>query len=315
MYRYKNILVPLSLANKGELSIRYAGLISQLAKSEKVTFVHVISSLEDIPKELKSEFPDIVEPSGELAKKRMEELVSKYFPADHKSTIEYKILEGSPLIELLRMAKETDTDLVIMVRRFEPTESGVLPHKVIRRVPCSVLLLPEGSKPSFSNILVPTDFSENSTDAMDVAVAFASTKGIDEIHCLHAYYVPIGYYKTGKSLEQFAEIMKGHAEKNYENFLHAEVCQIGSVCQIKDLKGIKVTPLFMLEKKPAKAIETVIKDHDIDLLVIGARGRHAGAGILLGSVTEHQLRTTTVPILAVKKKGTGMNLLDAILKL
>ena len=315
MYRYKNLLVPLSLADKGELSIRFAGLISRLAKSERVTFVHVISSLEDVPKDLKSEFPDIMEPSVELAKKRMEELVSKYLPADHESTIEYKILKGSPLIELLRMAKETDTDLVIMVRRFEPTESGVLPHKVIRRVPCSVVLLPEGVEPSFSNILVPTDFSENSTDAMDVAVAFASAKGIEEIHCLHAYYVPIGYYKTGKSFEQFAEIMKGHAEKNYDNFMRTEICQAGSVCQIRDLKGIKVTPIFMLEKKPAKAIETVIKDHDIDLLVIGARGRHAGAGILLGSVTEHQLRTTTVPILAVKKKGTGMNLLDAILKL
>jgi hypothetical protein len=148
-----------------------------------------------------------------------------------------------------------------------------------------------------------------------VAVAFASAKGIDEIRCLHAYNVPIGYYKTGKSFEQFAEIMKGHAEKNYKNFLQTEVCQIGSVCQIKDLKGIKVTPLFILEKKPAKAIEEVIKNHDIDLLVIGARGRHAGAGVLLGSVTEHQIRTTTVPILAVKKKGTGMNLLDAILNL
>ncbi len=315
MYRYKNLLVPLSLADKGELSIRYAGLISQLANSERVTFVHVISSLDDIPKELKSEFPNILHSSGELAKKRMEELVSKYFPADHKSTIEYKILEGSPLIELLRMTKETDTDLVIMVRRFEPTESGVLPQKVIRRVPCSVLLLPEGAKVSFSNILVPTDFSENSIDAMDVAVAFASRNKIDEIHCLHAYNVPIGYYKTGKSFEQFAEIMKGHAEKNYNSFLQTEVCQTGSVCLIKDLKGIKVTPIFMLEKKPAKAIETVIKDHNIDLLVIGARGRHAGAGILLGSVTEHQIRTTTVPILAVKKKGTGMNLLDAILKL
>ncbi len=315
MYRYKNLLVPLSLADKGELSIRYAGLISQLANSERVTFVHVISSLDDIPKELKSEFPNIVHSSGELAKKRMEELVSKYFPADHKSTIEFKILEGSPLIELLRMTKETDTDLVIMVRRFEPTESGVLPQKVIRRVPCSVLLLPEGAKVSFSNILVPTDFSENSIDAMDVAVAFASANKIDEIHCLHAYNVPIGYYKTGKSFEQFAEIMKGHAEKNYNSFLQTEVCQTGSVCLIKDLKGIKVTPIFMLEKKPAKAIETVIKDHNIDLLVIGARGRHAGAGILLGSVTEHQIRTTTVPILAVKKKGTGMNLLDAILKL
>jgi nucleotide-binding universal stress UspA family protein len=315
MYRYKNLLVPLSLKDQGESSIRFAGLVSHLANSEKVTFVHVISSLEDIPKELQSEFPDIVQPSGELAKKRMEELVSKYFPADHKTTLDFKILKGSPLMELLRMAKDNDTDLAIMVRRLEPTDSGVLPGKLIRRVPCSVLLIPEGAKASFSNILVPTDFSENSTDAMDVAVAFASAKGIDEIHCLHAYNVPIGYYKTGKSYEQFADIMKGHAEKNYANFLQTEVCQVGSVCQIKDLKGIKVKPIFKLEKKAAKAIEEEVKNLNIDLLVIGARGRHAGAGVLLGSVTEHQIRTTTVPILAVKKKGTGMNILDVILQL
>jgi nucleotide-binding universal stress UspA family protein len=315
MYRYKRLLVTLSLTDKGESSIRYAGLISQLANSEKVTFVHVASSLDDIPKELRSQFPDIVQPSGELGRKKMEELISKYFPADHKTTIDYKVLEGSPLIEVLRMAKEDDTDLVIMAKRSEPSDTGALPEKLIRRVPCSVLLVPEGAKASFSNILVPSDFSENSTDAMDVAVAFASAKGINEIHCLHAYNVPIGYYKTGKSYEQFAEIMKGHAEKNYKNFLQTEVCQVGSVCQIKDLKGIKVKPIFKLEKKAAKAIEEAVNSLDIDLLVIGARGRHAGAGVLLGSVTEHQIRTTTIPILAVKKKGTGMNILDVILQL
>ncbi len=109
--------------------------------------------------------------------------------------------------------------------------------------------------------------------------------------------------------------MRGHAEKNYRAFLQKEVCQIGSVCQIKDLKGIKVSPLFKLEKKPAKAIEEEINNLEIDLLVIGARGRNAGAGVLLGSVTEHQIKTTTIPILAVKKKGTGMNILEAFLKL
>lgn len=171
----------MSLNDQDESSIRYAGMISQLANSEKVTFVHVASSLGDIPKELQSEFPNIVQPSGELGKKRMEELVTKYFPSDHKTTIDYKIFEGSPLIELLRMAKENDTDLVIMLKRVEPTDAGSLPEKMIRRVPCSMLLIPEGYKASFSNILVPTDFSENSTDAMDVDLAFASAKAIEEV--------------------------------------------------------------------------------------------------------------------------------------
>jgi hypothetical protein len=36
---------------------------------------------------------------------------------------------------------------------------------------------------------------------------------------------------------------------------------------------------------------------------------------MLGSVTEHLIRTTTIPLLAVKRKGTGMSLLEALLKL
>lgn len=315
MYRYQRLLVPLSLAEQDESAIRYAELISRLANSNKVTFAHVTEPRDNIPDELRATFPDIDLSSDELVKKRMQELVTRNFPADGKREIAYERLEGSPLIELLRRTKDSDIDLIIMVKRKEPAEVGSLPEKLIRKAPCSVLLVPEETQPAFSNILAPTDFSEGSIDAMDVAVAFASAGGIDEIHSLHAYTVPIGYYKTGKSHEEFAEIMKGHAEKNFNDFVHKEVCQTGSVCQIKDLKGIEVTPILMLEKKPAKAIEEVIKNHDIDLLVIGARGRRAGAGVFLGSVTEHQINTTTIPILAVKKKGTGMSILDAILKL
>jgi len=35
----------------------------------------------------------------------------------------------------------------------------------------------------------------------------------------------------------------------------------------------------------------------------------------LGSVTEQLIKTTTVPFLAVKEKGTGMGLLDALLRI
>jgi nucleotide-binding universal stress UspA family protein len=78
---------------------------------------------------------------------------------------------------------------------------------------------------------------------------------------------------------------------------------------------LTLTPIFKLEKKEYKGIEEVIEEHEIYLLVIGARGRRAGAGVMLGSVTEHLIRTTTIPLLAVKRKGTGMSLLEALLKL
>jgi nucleotide-binding universal stress UspA family protein len=304
MYAYKRLLVGVSFAHQDGASIRYAAMISRLGKCEKVIFLHVASRV-DIPEELLEQYPDLFQPVDEYAKHEMEALVKKYFDGDPETQINYEVVEGSPLIEFLRRAKEDDIDLIVMRKRREPTASGSLFEKVARKAPCSVLFVPEGTKAWYANILVPIDFSENSVDALDTAIAIASaSSGIQEIHCLHVYSVPLGYYKTGKSYEEFAEIMKGHAEKKYQEFM-----------KNIDLKGFTATPIFKLEKKEYKGIEEVIKEHEISLLVIGARGRKAGAGVLLGSVTEHLINTTTIPLLAVKKKGTGLGLLDALLKL
>ena len=303
MYRYKRLLVGLSLGKQDGSSIRYAAMISKLAKSEKITFLHVAST-PDIPEELRKEFPDLAEPTDDSVRQEMEAIVSKHFDVHPDTQLEYVVAEGSPLIELLRRAKENDIDLIIMRKRREPTASGTLFEKLARKATCSVLFVPEGSKAWFTEILVPVDFSENSMDAMEVAIALALAAELKEIHCLHVYNVPLGYYKTGKSHEEFAEIMKGHAENNLQEFMKKV-----------DLKGLTLTPIFKLEKKEYKGIEEVIEEHEIYLLVIGARGRRAGAGVMLGSVTEHLIRTTTIPLLAVKRKGTGMSLLDALLKL
>ena len=304
MYRYNRLLVGVSFVNQDGASLRYAGLISRLAKSEKITFLHVVSTA-DIPDELRAEYPDLFQPVDEYARNEMEALVNKYFDGHPETQIEYEVVEGSPLIEFLRRAKEKEVDLIIMRKRKIPSASGTLFEKLARKAPCSVLFVPEGTTTWFTNILVPVDFSENSQDAMEAAVSLAKiSEGIEQITCLYVYSVPMGYYKTGKSYDQFAEIMKGHAEKSYGEFINKI-----------DLKGLTAVPLFHLEKKASKGIEDVITPRERCLVVIGARGRRAAAGVLLGSVAEHLIHTTTSPLLAVKKKGEGMSILDALLKL
>ncbi|MFO8163947.1 MAG: universal stress protein [Desulfatiglandales bacterium] len=304
MYQYNHLLVGVSFVNQDGASIRYAGLISRLAKSEKLTFLHVVST-SDIPDDLRTEYPDLFQPVEEYARKEMEDLVDKYFDGNPETQIDYQVVEGSPLIEFLRWAKEHEIDLIIMRKRKIPSASGTLFEKLARKAPCSVLFVPEGTTTWFTNILVPVDFSENSADAAEAAVALAKvSEGIEQITFLHVYNVPLGYYKTGKSYDQFAEIMKGHAEKSYAEFIKKI-----------DLNGLTAVPLFHLEKNASKGIEDVIAARERCLVVIGARGRRAAAGVLLGSVAEHLINTTTSPLLAVKKKGEGMSILDALLRL
>jgi nucleotide-binding universal stress UspA family protein len=304
MYRFKRLLVAISLKQQDGTSIRYAAMISRLAESEKITFLHVASTPE-LEEDVCTLYPELQQSCDGSTTKEIESLVKQYYDGHPDTQLECEAVEGSPLVELLRRAKKEDVDLIIMRKRAGEKVSGNLSTKLTRKAPCSVLFVPEGAKSWYTNILVPVDFSENAKLAVEVAAAFARANDIEKIECLHIYSVPGGYYKTGKSYEEFAEIMKGHAEKHYQEF-------IDSV----DLNGIEAVPKFRLEKKDYRGIwEEVLEERDVHLLVMGARGRKAGAGVLLGSVTEQLIKTTKVPLLAVKEKGTGMGLLDALLRL
>ena len=303
MYRYKRLLVGISLNEQDGTSIRYASMISLLAKSEEITFLHVANTTE-IDDEVCEIYPELRRSCDGSTTQEIENLVKKYYDGHPDTRLNCEAVEGSPLIELLRRSKQEEIDLIVMRKRVGDKTSGTLVTKLARRAPCSVLLVPEGAEAWYKNILVPIDFSKNSEDAMEVAIAFAQASGINEIRCLHVYSVPPGFYKTGKSYEQFAEIMKGHAEKKYEEFIKKI-----------DLRGISAVPKFRLNDKDYSGIwEEMFEKREVHLLIMGARGRKAGAGVLLGSVTEHLIKTSTVPILAVKEKGPGMGLLDALLR-
>jgi len=62
MYRYKRLLVGLNLSEEDKTIIRYVSMVSRLAKSEKICFIHVPETL-DIPKELLEEYPEFAAPS------------------------------------------------------------------------------------------------------------------------------------------------------------------------------------------------------------------------------------------------------------
>lgn len=302
MYRYKNLLVALNLTDMDKAVIQYSAMICQMAKSEKVYYLHVNRNL-NISREILEEYPQLLRPVDEFAVRKMKKNITKYLKKFPQTKAVYDVVEGYPLEELLRQTTRKDIDLVIVGRKKDASETRRLPMKLARKAPCSVLVVPDGVKPSMSNILVPIDFSDHSANAIDVAVAFAKAKGISSIRCLHVYQLPVGYYKIGKSEEEFAEIMKKNAWENYKNFIRSI-----------NLKGVSLIPEFVLHKNPIKAICEVVEKEHTDLIVIGARGRSAAAGVLLGSVTEDLIFSTQVPLIAVKKKGSGMKFLDALFK-
>ena len=309
MYHFKHLMVGLTLGQQDKAKIRYAGLVSWLSSSERITFSHIIGRGQ-IPEHSEAAPLSSVE---ETAKRLMKEAVEQYYDGPPATRVEYDVIMESPLVEidLLRGLKEHEADLIILGRiSGEFTGRETVPVKISREAACSTLYIPEGVEPRTNhpeeiNILVPVDFSENAADAMELAVDFAVTHEIPSIYSVHVYDVPLGYYKRGKEYEEFAEVMGRNAEEKYQEFIEKI-----------DLKGVYVKPIILrVKKKVPQTIAKTIDKYGIDLVIIGSRGKKAAARFLLDSVTEQLIRTTPAPLLSFKKKDKDMSLFEALLRL
>ncbi|THB81753.1 MAG: universal stress protein [Desulfobacteraceae bacterium] len=299
MNRFKKLMVSLDLNETDSTLIQYAGFISNMAHSSEICFVHITDTF-DIPEEIKKVYPEIVSPVDEAAKARMKELVSTHFNGHSGTELAFEAIEGTRVGSLLSFSKSHDIDLIIVGQ--STGQSSNLSEKLARKAPCSVLIIPQRSYVKLDTILAAVDFSDHSMNTLDVASAFAKAGEVKFIDILHTYDIPKGYYKTGKSVEEFDRMMLENAKKK-ARVLFAKA----------DLKGMEIKPYFRKTDNTVEGIQRFAEQSAADLIVLGARGRTGDmAAILLGSVTEGLIRKLDRPLLAVKTKGEGMGLLDAL---
>ena len=302
MYRYKKIMICLNLDDYDANLIQYAGILSKMAESDEIHFVHVSDTF-DVPDEIKKIYPELASPLESAAEKRMKQIVEKYFNGHENSKLIYSPLEGSLLGLLISYTKKHDIDLLVVGHHGDDrAENNSLAEKLARKAFCSVMIVPRQIKPLLNRILVAIDFSDYSLNALDVGSAFAKAAQLDHIYVINNYQVPSGHHKTGKSYEEFDDIMLENAKS-----------KLRSVLSKVDLKSVGIKPFFKNNDNIVDGIHSFSENLGADLVVVGARGRSGDiAAILLGSITEGLIRKTTKPLLAVKEKGEGLNILEAI---
>lgn len=296
MKRFRRLLVGLNLTDQDNAVIQAAGKITHLFQSEKVYFMYIVER-PDVPEEISEKYPDLLGPSEEDAGKMIHEKVDNFYKGAPVTNIAHEIVEGKQVDMLLQHIRQKDIDLVVVGRKRWENISGHVTEHLARKAPCSVLIIPEGNDMVLKNILVGTDFSPHSKEAMDTAIAFAFRTGLAKIACLHI----IGYQSPDKYYDGFLGLLKKVAREDFDKFLDQF-----------NFQGINVSSTIKVGHNTARAIRDFLRMHKIDLIVVGARGRSAAAAVLLGSVTENLIRITNIPLLAVKRKGENMNLLKAI---
>lgn len=140
----------------------------------------------------------------------------------------------------------------------------------------------------YERILLPTDGSENAERAVERAIDLATTYDAD----LHLLYVVDVKHMTSATAE---------------NLMHEKLEQTGQTA-IDDITdhaeqaGIAVNSV-VVPGTPAREILTYTEDNDIDIIVMGTRGRTGFDRLLLGSVTEKVVRLSDTPVLTVSMTG------------
>src|SRR5579864_5936604 len=149
---------------------------------------------------------------------------------------------------------------------------------------------PSRSRAVFKHLLVATDFSEASRRALRDALAMA-TDSNTQVSVLHVMRSDWRY----ASLENPPEIdlQRIDTEERLKAF-------VGDAA-----RGAKITRIYLRQAPVVEAVAAAIKEEDVDLLVIGTRGRGGLSKLALGSVAEELLRVAPCPVMTI---GPGPNL-------
>jgi nucleotide-binding universal stress UspA family protein len=286
MSQFTRPIVPLSLSAEDDSLLAYAAQLAQWFEWQQLEFAHVSDARHPADSW-----------NAATWQNRLREHVRGFFES-HSPGVQlgYHSTRGSRLDELVRLTVELERDLVVLGHRRNRSGRRALARRLAMVAPASVWLVPEAAPPRITGILVPTDFSNHSADALTVAIGIARAVGLERLHVIHVFFD----LSTIRYDEHVEEIV-GQEEAAFERFVAGI-----------DTTGVEIEPVFVEGTRPAQDILRLAARFGTDLVVMNTRGRSQAASVLLGSTTSAVMAATSVPVLAVKHFGARMTLLEAL---
>lgn len=141
----------------------------------------------------------------------------------------------------------------------------------------------------FDRILIPTDGSDPSKPAVEMALNLAGVHDA-ALHVLYIVDQPVSVSGMGEGFSGLDELLDALEEKG--NQTTKAVVEQASEREIETTAAVR-------RGNPHDDILSYAEDHEIDVIVMGTHGRTGVKRALLGSVTENVVRHADVPVLTV----------------
>lgn len=133
----------------------------------------------------------------------------------------------------------------------------------------------------FNSVLIPIDGSDTAKRAAKVGLELAA-------RCEAS--VDLLYARRQRSQDEHTTDEERDMERSEAIFQEVQALDVAKAPSVET---------HLAEGRPHTVINAYIDDHDIDLIVMGRRGRTGLAKHMLGSVTERVLRQVDTPVLTV----------------
>jgi hypothetical protein len=193
--------------------------------------------------------------------------------------------QGEPYEQIVHVAEEESCDLIIMGRRgkgrMERALIGSVTARVIGHTGKDVLVIPENGTLSWENILLATDGSTCSDNALARSLEIAQERKA-KLSAVSVVYTNDEFYAVGQ------EVMK-------ELYQEADKV-LDKVRKWAGDLGVQAE-LFVRDGEPHQAITDLAAEISASLIVMGSHGRKGLTRLLMGSVTERVIGYADCPVL------------------
>lgn len=303
MSKRERILVLMDTSEADKTLLKFVSLMVSVSQTKEIHFFNSIRTM-NIPDDVLKDFPDIKQKTIADRKQQLESLVKNNLDSETAALTQIHVQEGAPSRGILNFVDSHNIDLIIMGRHKSFEGGGILSNRLARRAACSLFIIPEDSEPGTNTILVPCDFSPHSKIAMEEAILIARKYGSTKLICQNVYTVPGGYHYSGKTFEEFAEVMEKNAAKEFAKFMAGI-----------DHEGVHIEPVYTLDENddPVEDIINYARETKPDAIVIGVKGRTATTALFIGSKAEQLIQLNNeIPMLVVRPKGNNAGILDLL---
>jgi len=242
--------------------------------------------------------PDAV--GDEASKRQIVLQVDKYLrrkviklSPHREKTVSIQVATGTGSVEIIRRAREKAVDIILVGAHGEQFINkllfGTTAEKIVRRGDRPVLVVKRRVRGPYRTVLVPTDFSDQSGQALELAMrVLPGAKYL----LLHAYQgIEQQLWRSDFPKSDIRRYRRELAKKSRE--------QMKDFIRQRGLDDTSFVRLLRYGRAPL-VISSVARRLDPDLVAVGSAGRTGLPHILLGSVAEHVLRQVSCDVLVAR---------------